>query len=70
MELEVSPPLLARLLLLPLVILLDRPLPVLQSLYVLTALLRVCLETQHFCKLALPFEPCGVARETRRGIAL
>lgn len=69
-ELEIRPPRLARELPLPLVVLLNRVLPVLAPLRVLAALLRVRLQAQALRELALPVEPRGLARSELGAVAL
>jgi hypothetical protein len=61
MKLEIGPPRLPRKLLLPLIILLNRPPPILCTLHVLTALFRVSFGTKDFGEFALLFEPGGVS---------
>lgn len=60
MKFEVRPSGLAGLLLLPLVVLLDCPLPILLSLHVLAAVFCVGLLPQDLCEFALPFEARSV----------
>ena len=61
MELKISVPLLPPLLLFPLVILLDRILPILLPLNVLSAFLCVCSLSQCLSEFQLPFTPRSLA---------
>ena len=62
MKLEIRPPRLLCPLLLPLVVLLDRPLPVLRPLHVLPPLLRVGFEAERLRELALLLQPSRLPR--------
>jgi len=61
MKLEIRPPRLLRKLLLPLIVLLNRPPPILRTLHVLTAFLRISFGAKDFGEFALLFEPGGVS---------
>lgn len=62
MKLKIRTPLLPPLLLLPLIVLLNRPLPVLLALHVLPALLRIGFQPQGLRELELLLPPCVLAR--------
>lgn len=62
MELEISPPSLPSLLLLPLIILLYCPLPVLLTLDIIASLLCIGFLAKSFGQLPLSLESCGFSR--------
>jgi len=71
MERIIRPPCLPCQLLLPVLILLDRPLPVLRPLDILSSFFRFGLRPEHLSKLFLSLEPCRVAcRQFSLGILL